>query len=351
MKVDPVDFLMGLLRIYSPSTKESEASNYIYKYIRSIGLGSVEQDRVNNVIFRVREGQPMIYLIGHMDTVPGELPVIFDGRTIYGRGAVDAKSALSALLHASINLRDIPCGLKFIAVTDEERLSEGMKEVLKHEEKPDYAVFGEPTGYSNVAVSYKGRLLAQLTFRAKPYHSSSPVPEKTAFEMMIDSIMELQNKVREVNENVNTFFDAVTAQVVKCSCGDSTNRTPAEAHAYVDIRVPPRLSTYEVEKLLLNGEYSVEDRLEPFSTPPSNKLPRAFFRGIYRLTKSKANFVKKLGTCDGNVLRTYYDVPIIAYGPGDSKLSHTDEERIALDEYTTSINIIEQSVRELCKQD
>ncbi len=346
---DPLNFLIESLKIYSPSTEESKVSNFIYNYIKSIGFKDVLQDKANNVILKVKDGSPKVYLIGHMDTVPGELPVFYDGNNIYGRGAVDAKSSLSALLHASINLMNVPCGIKFIAVTDEERLSEGMNEVLKHEEKPDYAIFGEPTGVSNVAVSYKGRLLAKLNFKANPYHSSSPVEEKTAFELMIEKINEVQNKVRGLNANVTSYFDAVTAQVVKCGCGDSTNKTPADAFAYIDIRVPPKYNTFDLEKILFNNNHQIEDRLEPFSTSPSNELPRAFFRGIYKVLSVKAGFVKKLGTCDGNVLRSYYEVPIIAYGPGDSKLSHTDQERISVSEYLTAIKVVEESIKELCK--
>jgi len=346
---DPVTFLLETLKIYSPSAEESKVSSYIYSYIKSIGFNDVLQDKANNVILRVKEGSPNVYLIGHMDTVPGELPVFFDGNNMYGRGAVDAKSSLSVLLHASINLRDVPCGIKFIGVTDEERLSEGMNEILKHEEKPDYAIFGEPTGVSNVAVSYKGRLLVKLNFKAKPYHSSSPLEEETAFELMIEEINRVQNKIKGLNANVNSYFDSVTAQVVKCGCGDSTNKTPADAFAYIDIRVPPKFNTFDLEKILLIDNYKIEDRLEPFSTPLSSELPRAFFRGIYKVLNVKASFVKKLGTCDGNVLRSYYEVPIIAYGPGDSRLSHTDQERISVNEYLTAIKVVEESIRELCK--
>jgi len=91
---DPVAFLLEILKIYSPSTKETQVSNFIYNYLKNSNDNEVFQDKANNVILKVKEGSPKIYMIGHMDTVPGELPVIYDGENIYGRGAVDAKSAL-----------------------------------------------------------------------------------------------------------------------------------------------------------------------------------------------------------------------------------------------------------------
>ncbi len=348
--MDPLDFLIKILKIYSPSTKEKELSDFIYSYAKGLGFKDVTQDQANNVIVSASEGRPLIYLIGHMDTVPGELPVFYDGTNVYGRGAVDAKSALSAFLFSSLSLKDLGCGLKFIAVTDEERLSEGMKEIIKREQRPDYAVFGEPTGLTGIAVSYKGRLLAKLSFSAKPYHSSSPPEGKTAFDLMIEAVNEIYLKVKSLNSESTSHFDSVTAQVVKCSCGDSTNKTPSLAESYIDIRVPPRFKTEELEELLLKGKnYSVEDRLEAFYTPPTNELPRAFYRGIYKVLREKASFVRKLGTCDGNVLRSYYDVPAIAYGPGESKLSHTDEERVPVRDFLESIEVVKESIKELCK--
>ena len=350
MERDPIGFLNGLLKIYSPSTMERQASDYIYNYIRSIGgYLDVKQDSFNNVVMRMTAGKPEIYLIGHMDTVPGELPVTYDGKSISGRGAVDAKAPLSALLHAALDLGDLDCGLVFAAVTDEERSSEGMKGLIRGGARPDFAVFGEPTGLSSVAISYKGRLLIRLEYSAQSYHSSSPWLGKTAFDLMMDDVEAIMGKIRSLNEGARSNFDSITAQVVKCSCGESTNKTPARATLYIDVRFPPGYTSAELEKTLFSSSHTVEDRLEPFSTPPDSPLSRAFYHGIFKVLKRRPNYVRKMGTCDGNVLRSYYDVPIVAYGAGDSKLSHTEFERISVDEYLRSIEIIKESIKYLCQ--
>ncbi len=347
---DPVKFLLDLINIYSPSQEERRASEFAYSYINGLKVGEVYIDEANNVVWNVSSGSPRIYLIGHIDTVPGMIKASFDGNEIYGRGSVDAKSALSALLHASLGLSGTGCGVTFAAVTDEERQSEGMKTLLKHVERPDFAVFGEPTGTDSVAIAYKGRLLVKKGYRSSSMHSSSPEVSNSAFDMMINDIESIKGRARSMNEEARSFFDMVTVQVVKCGCGSDSalNKTPSDAFMYVDVRFPPSFKSHEVESALFSGAYSVEDRLEGFSTHPESILARAFYRGIYDVLGKHGRFVKKLGTCDGNVLREYYDVPAVAYGPGDAKLSHTDNERVSVAEYLASINVIKESVSWLC---
>ena len=95
-----VQFLTRLLEIYSPSGKEKEVGAFIADEMRKLGF-RVKVDEVGNVIGEVGAGKPEILLCGHMDTVPGYIPVrAVDGK-LYGRGAVDAKASLAAMVLAA----------------------------------------------------------------------------------------------------------------------------------------------------------------------------------------------------------------------------------------------------------
>ncbi len=50
-------------------------------------------DTIGNVIGVVGEGEPVILLCGHMDTVAGHMPLRVEEGKIFARGAVDAKGA------------------------------------------------------------------------------------------------------------------------------------------------------------------------------------------------------------------------------------------------------------------
>ena len=69
-----VRFLTNLLGIYSPSGKEEDAANFLAGEMRKMGF-EVGKDAIGNVIGVVGEGEPVILLCGHMDTVAGHLPL------------------------------------------------------------------------------------------------------------------------------------------------------------------------------------------------------------------------------------------------------------------------------------
>jgi len=45
-------------------------------------------------------GPKQVVLLGHIDTVPGEIKLVQDANLLYGRGAVDAKGPLACLVDA-----------------------------------------------------------------------------------------------------------------------------------------------------------------------------------------------------------------------------------------------------------
>jgi [amino group carrier protein]-lysine/ornithine hydrolase len=60
----------------------------------------------------------------------------------------------------------------------------------------------------------------------------------------------------------------------------------------------------------------------------NNALVRGFLSAI-RSKDLVPRFKKKTGTSDMNVMvKAFPDIPILAYGPGDSSLDHTPHEHI-----------------------
>jgi LysW-gamma-L-lysine carboxypeptidase len=48
-----------------------------------------------------------------------------------------------------------------------------------------------------------------------------------------------------------------------------------------------------------------------------------------------------------NLLACRTRIPMIAYGPGDSRLDHTDQEEISFKDYLASIEIYEEALKRL----
>jgi LysW-gamma-L-lysine carboxypeptidase len=58
----------------------------------------------------------------------------------------------------------------------------------------------------------------------------------------------------------------------------------------------------------------------------------------------------KSGTADLNIVAPRWGCPALAYGPGDSRLDHTPEERISLHEFHRSVSVLKTVLRRLTQE-
>ena len=70
---------------------------------------------------------------------------------------------------------------------------------------------------------------------------------------------------------------------------------------------------------------------------------------IRETTGQQATLVKKTGTSDMNLLAEKYNIPMVAYGPGNSALDHTDDEHVSIPEYLESIRVTTKAVRNMVR--
>jgi len=171
-----VRLLTNLLGIYSPSGKEEDIAAFIAQELKKLGF-QVGIDSVGNVIGTIGEGSPVIFLCGHMDTVAGIIPIRFEEGKIYARGAVDAKGPLASMVMGAAQAAKDPNfkgRILFASVIEEEATSRGIKEIIKEGIKADYAIFGEPSGVSNITIGYKGQIQLKIFCKTQTGHASTP---------------------------------------------------------------------------------------------------------------------------------------------------------------------------------
>ena len=99
--------------------------------MRALGFNHVRSDAAGNAIGEVGSGSPHLLLCGHMDTVPGFIPVRREGDRVYGRGATDAKSPMCAMISAASTQRDAPIHITMACVTREEGDSLGVNTLIR----------------------------------------------------------------------------------------------------------------------------------------------------------------------------------------------------------------------------
>ena len=361
MQDQAVRLLTNLLGIYSPSGKEGYIAAFLAEEMKNLGF-QVGLDSIGNVIGVVGEGEPTIFLCGHMDTVAGHLPLRVEEGKIFARGAVDAKGPLAAMVMAAAGIAKEPSfrGKVLLAsVVEEEATSRGVRHMITQGIHADYAIFGEPSGVENVTIGYKGQVQLKIVCKTQTGHSSTPWLYENALEKAYELWLQIKNSYPPV-ESAESPFNAITACLTKVSGGRATSVIPFETEMYVDIRVPPQFSTaqviFETQKVIAQYQAvnpavtvrsSVEDTVEPFEVNKSSPLVHSLSSSIRKVLNKPATLLRKTGTGDMNILGKAMNLPIVTYGPGDSHLDHTLEEHIVVSEYLDSIKVYKETLVKL----
>ncbi|MFQ6025490.1 MAG: M20/M25/M40 family metallo-hydrolase [Nitrosopumilaceae archaeon] len=354
-----VKMLEKALRLYTPTHSEKLLAEFLLDKCDDLGFDDVHTDEVGNVIAKKGSGTPRILLCGHMDTVPGKIKVRKDGDYIYGRGASDAKAPLIAMLLAAASSENHNGTVVFAGAVDEEGNATGVKNLVKKKLNLDYAIFGEPSGTKNITIAYKGRIAINLKVNVgKSAHASAPWLAKNAIEESYRFTNALK-KALEANQSTRQKGKMLTATLTEMEGGTSHNVTPIECNAVLDIRIPVDMNCKVVEKMISNtvqevakkqnveAFYSILDETEPFEAPHNSPLIRALTLGVIDVENERPILIRKTGTGDMNVIGSVLKIPVVTYGPGDPHASHTIDEKVSIDEYLRSIEVLKRMLHHL----
>ena len=347
MNEDAAATLVGLVKHYSPSGQEAGAVHWLVERMQALGFDRSFADPAGNAVGVLGDGPRQIALVGHIDTVPGEIEVSLTGDVLYGRGAVDAKGPLAAFVDAVAQTGKVE-GWQFIVVgaVDEERDSLGARFVAD-QYQPELAIFGEPGGWSRVALGYKGSAWAEISTRCSVSHSASG--QANACETAAALWNSLCAWADDFNAGRERLFDRVllSLQAMHSWQDGFTQNAQLQIMARLPVDLPPanwyaQLSNLAGAAQVKPSGFAIPAYLGGKNTP----LVRAFLAAI-RAQAGTPGFVLKTGTSDMNILAPTWNCPSLVYGPGDSALDHTPNEHIALSEYSQSVAVLADVLRRL----
>ncbi len=335
-----IELLRWMVEQYSPSHHEQDFSRALVARLESRGWRA-HTDEAGNAIASLGEGDTCIALLGHIDTVPGEVPVRLEDGRLYGRGAVDAKGAIAAFVEA-VELLEEPerAGKRFLllgCVEEEVAITRGALHV-RERYQPDFVINGEPSGAHAVTIGYKGLVRLELEHRASRRHTASRDYRAPA-EHVIDAWNALRAHCEEWNRG-RTLFEQNLPSLTSFHTGESDAEEWATAS--VSLRTGPAT---DVEPLLatVGGVPTVQvrtlSRKAAVSTAGQDALTRAFKQAI-RERGARPTLRLKTGTSDWNTVAPAWQAPILAYGPGDSALDHTPHEHILEAEYEEAVAVL-----------
>jgi LysW-gamma-L-lysine carboxypeptidase len=324
-----VDLLTRMIKIYSPSGSEEQISLFLADEMKNLGF-RVHRDEVGNVIGELGEGSPVVLLCGHMDTASTFVKEGFPGKILV------------------------------VGVVDEEKGGTGIQHFVEEGIQPDYAIFGEPSGLEKIVFGYKGIVTVKVTVETPSGHSAAP----WLFDNAIEKAMEFWRQIRKLHlreEKLKSRFYSITSCLTGIKGGNhSASFIPSYCEIVVQLRIPPQLTpdvVFEEVKRKIDRykatnpkvKVSVEmvDVAKAFEADRRSLIVRALAWGIRKTTLNYAAFSRKTGTGDMNVLGNALKIPVVTYGPGDSKLDHTPNEHIDIQEYLKSIKVLRKSLKKL----
>lgn len=335
------DTLIGLVSHYSPSGRERGAVEWLVSRMRSLGYTSAFIDDAGNAVGVMGDGPRQAVLLGHIDTVPGEIRVRQEiNEVLYGRGTVDAKGPLACFVDAvsKVGVRE---GWQFtvIGAVEEERDSQGAR-FAAGQYKPDFAIIGEPSQWDRIALGYKGSAWANITIKRGQAHTASG--EVTAAEIAVAAWLAIKAYVDSFNTNKQKTFDKLLLTLRGMESG--SDDFEQWARLKVGVRLPMGVSPEDWYKKLNEISEDAVVKPEGFAIPAwacekNTLLVRTFLKGI-RVQSGEPRFVYKTGTADLNIVAPVWDCPTVVYGPGDSTLDHTPEEHIAFADYAKAVSVL-----------
>jgi LysW-gamma-L-lysine carboxypeptidase len=145
--------------------------------------------------------------------------------------------------------------------------------------------------------------------------------------------------------------------------GGPGNSVPSTAMLEIDIRIPPTVKPaafisnirgfIERHVAARNGlavDLRVDDETDAFLGSTSSNALSAFRWAIRKVQGGQVALLKKTGTSDVNLFAQTQSIPMFAYGPGDSRLDHTETEHVRISEYLASTEVYAHALSRLAER-
>jgi succinyl-diaminopimelate desuccinylase len=343
-----------------------ELSNRLPADRSAVSLQAVDGDRANvTAVVRGRLPGPTLMLNAHLDTVPGYgmpdayRPVVRDGR-LYGRGAVDMKGALAAMVTclevlgaADVDFRG---ELLLTAVAGEESGSAGMQALTAGRPgagvpvRVDFAVVGEPTSM-RVARAHKGAMWIEVDFHGVATHGSVPHEGVNAAYHAARFVTAVETQlVPRLSGRTHPALGSATVNVGVVRGGDRPPMVPARCSVQLDRRWLPdeehsevldevreivaelRRADPRVSAVVREMEGTGAFVHAPLECPADHPGVLLLSEVVGKRLPGAGEPVGVNFWTDGALLAARTGTPTVVCGPGDIAQAHSLDEWLALDQ-------------------
>jgi [amino group carrier protein]-lysine/ornithine hydrolase len=338
--------LLDMVQISSVSGNEHEVASALAEALPTWGF-ETRIDGAGNLRAKIGHGSIDGVLLGHLDTVPGDLPVMIQEGKLYGRGSVDAKGPFATFIAAAARAARASADLKLelIGCVEEELpSSKGARHVLDRN-APDFCIVGEPSGWQGITLGYKGYLAAALHFDGDGHHGAHA--QQGVCERAMAAWHQVEMGAKDFGGD--TLYEKLLTRLAAFSHATlPAGRERAELQ--IHLRLPEHLDPDAAQTWLMRKAQAdhihILGHAPAWSGPRNSPLVRAVHRAILQ-TGGRPRALRKTGTADMNLVAPAWACPTIAYGPGDAALDHSPGEHMVLKELHSGTAVLNRSLMAL----
>lgn len=334
-----------------------------------VSMQPIDETAVNVIaILRGSGGGKSLMLNGHMDTVSAKRmaispfePVIEENR-IYGRGSLDMKGSLGAMIAAveAVKQADISLSgdviLTFVA--DEEYKSIGTEELVK-EYRADAAIVCEPTDL-NIGIVHKGFGWVRCEVLGRAAHGSRPEEGIDAIVRAGRILQELEllsDKLREkwhpvvgpasVHASLIQGGTELSTYPDYCRLEWERRTIPGESRLDVEQEIEAMLDKLRKEDELFQAQATLRFWREPFEVSTEEPIFRALQAAYRRKMGRTAEIAGFSGWADSALLQGA-GIPTLLFGPVGAGL-HAATEYVDADSLVDMAAILAETICDFCR--
>ncbi|GAA0760827.1 succinyl-diaminopimelate desuccinylase [Erythrobacter ramosus] len=316
----------------------------VHRFVRGDGPEGSDEAPVEN-LFALRagpDGSRHIAFAGHLDVVPpGEgwasdpfMPVEH-GELLHGRGAVDMKGAIAAMVAAVAEVPAEAGTISFIITGDEEGPAlHGTRALIDYMQaegiQPDLCLVGEPTSVNRLGDMVKiGRRGSVNIFIdvdgtqghvAYPHLADNPLPKLVAILSELDSL---------TLDTGTKWFQPSNLEITDINVGNRAhNVIPAAGAARISIRFNDLHTGHSLSERVMAIAEKHGGRARPvISGEPFLTEPGTFSKLVSTAVEAETGIAPELsttgGTSDARFLRSV--CPVIEFGLCNATMHKRDE--------------------------
>jgi acetylornithine deacetylase len=381
--------LQALVRIPSVTGSEEAVAAWVGDALREVGLATdivrpdpaeiradpawpgAEMPRTSLPVVVGRAGTPggaRLILSGHLDVVPPGEPTTWTvdpwggeirGERLYGRGAVDMKGGVAAILGAvralgsSPGLDALTGELLVVLVPSEEDGGQGTLAAIRELETADMAIITEPSQL-DLVVAHAGAITFRLTVPGRAAHASHRREGVSALDKLFVLVRALEADEARRNESetdplmralglpyatiigkvtggewASTVLDRIVAEGrYGVRLGQSPEEAADELRACIaaSCAADPFLREHPATVEITGGQFGSA------RVPVDHGLVTSLTDAARAVTGRVPRLLGEPYGADMQMFVNVGGIPCVIFGPGDVRVAHSADEWVPLDE-------------------